>query len=173
LTVSPERDETPAERADRNFDDLLQELRVAQTGVQILFAFLLTLTFTQRFPTLQTAQKALYAVTIGVSACAMAFLVGPVAIHRLTFRHRVKEQVLQVSHRMSLVGLFLMGIAVACSVFLTCWTGLGTLWALAVTAVAILALGVAWLALPLWVRAGGATQDRDDEPHGSRTRPAR
>jgi hypothetical protein len=157
------RDETAAERADRNFGDLLQELRVAQTGVQILFAFLLTLTFTQRFPELGSGQQRLYGVTVAFSAAAMAFLVGPVAAHRLAFRQRRKERVLQLSHRMSLTGLLLMGLAILCSVFLTCWVGLGIRWAYSVGASAGVAIVAAWLVLPSMVRAGRPSAGYDSE----------
>ncbi len=83
---SKERNETPLERADRNFGELLQELRVTQTGVQILFAFLLTLAFTPRFPSLDTMQRATYVTTLLLAVVAAALFTAPAALHRSLFR---------------------------------------------------------------------------------------
>lgn len=145
-------DETPAERADRNFDDLLQELRVAQTGVQILLAFLLTVAFAPGFERLGSRQQAWYGVTVAVAAAAMAFLVGPVACHRLSFRRSRKELILAVSHNMTLVGLALLALAVLGCVYLACWAAVGAGYAALWTAVAAVALAVNWLGLPLFIR---------------------
>ena len=81
------RDETDQERLDRNFLELLQELRVAQAGVQILFAFLLSLAFTQRFAELTSGQRDVYIVALVASAVAAALFIGPVAWHRLLLRN--------------------------------------------------------------------------------------
>jgi hypothetical protein len=80
------RDETGLERWDRNFTELLQELRVAQTGVQILFAFLLTLPFTNRFGSVSDLDKVVYVITLMASATATALLIAPVSYHRQVFR---------------------------------------------------------------------------------------
>ncbi len=77
-----ERGESEAERLDRNYGELLQELRVTQTGVQILFAFLLTLAFTQRFAQITSFQRGTYVVTLLFAAGAAALLIGPVSFHR-------------------------------------------------------------------------------------------
>lgn len=146
------RGETAAERSDRNFDDLLQELRVAQTGVQILLAFLLTVAFAPGFETLGEVQKTWYGVTVAVTATAMAFLVGPVACHRLSFRQRRKELVLAVSHWMTLVGLSLLGFAVLGCVYLACWTALGSSYAALWTSVAAAALVLNWVVVPVIIR---------------------
>src|SRR6059036_3433818 len=100
--------EDPLQRADRNMIELLQELRVAQTGVQILFAFLLGLSFTPRFPDLQPSQQAVYVTTLALSASSAAFLIAPVSYHRLVFRRRLKARLVQTSHRLALVGLGLL-----------------------------------------------------------------
>ncbi len=81
------RNETPLERADRNYNELLQELRVAQTGVQILFAFLLTIPFQQRFGEMVNAGlRQEYLATLLVTAMATALLIAPVTMHRILFR---------------------------------------------------------------------------------------
>ena len=91
------RDETAAEKADRNFGELLQELRVAQVGVQILFASLLTIVFSQRFNTISSLQRGTYVVTLLSAACSVALLVGPVAFHRIVFRHSQKDDLVRVT----------------------------------------------------------------------------
>src|SRR3954451_4598393 len=81
-----DRSECALERADRNMNALLQELRVAQTGVQILFAFLLTLVFQQRFADITEAQRWTYVGTLLLSVVTAGLLVAPAAVHRVTFR---------------------------------------------------------------------------------------
>ena len=90
------RNETPLERADRNFGELLQELRVTQTGVQILFAFLLTLAFTQRFPSLDTFQRATYVITLLLEVLAADLFTAPAALHRSLFQRGAKARMLLV-----------------------------------------------------------------------------
>jgi Family of unknown function (DUF6328) len=96
------RDETGLERWDRNFIELLQELRVAQTGVQILFAFLLTMPFTNRFGQVSDLDKVVYVITLVAAATAMALLIAPVSDHRQVFRQGRKPQL--VRHRPSALG---------------------------------------------------------------------
>src|SRR5436190_23792344 len=89
------RDETDDQKADRRYDELLQELRVAQTGVQFLFAFLLTLAFTQRFARISDAQTWLYVGTLLVTAAASALLIGPVPLHRILFARGLKPRLVR------------------------------------------------------------------------------
>ena len=105
---SIERDETPAERADRNFDDILQELRVTQTGVQVLFSLLLTVPFTQRFEKVTTFQKDVYFVALLLAAATVVCLVAPVSVHRLLFQTGEKPWVVKVSSRLAMTGLVLL-----------------------------------------------------------------
>ncbi|SHM34072.1 DUF6328 family protein [Cryptosporangium aurantiacum] len=105
------RDETPAERLDRNMSELLQELRVAQTGVQILFAFLLTLAFQQRFTEVDSFGRAMY---IGALICALlssGFLIAPVGYHRLVFRRAMKDEVVKTANIFALIGLVWLSLA--------------------------------------------------------------
>jgi hypothetical protein len=105
------RQETEEERADRNLSDLLQELRVALPGVQVLFAFLLTVPFSQRFKELSTFQEWLYfAVMISV-ALATVMLVAPTAGHRILFRRQQKEFIVTLSNKLALLGLLLLAVA--------------------------------------------------------------
>jgi Ca2+/Na+ antiporter len=107
-----ERQETEAEQADRNFNELLQELRVSQTGVQILFAFLLTLAFQSSFAKVTTPQLAVYVTTLLLCACATALLIGPVALHRRLFRQGKKRQVVETASKLARGGLLMLFLAI-------------------------------------------------------------
>jgi hypothetical protein len=106
------RDESDAAQADRRFNELLQELRVAQTGVQFLFAFLLSLAFTQRFGQLSDAQKWLYVGTLVIASVAAALLIGPVPAHRILYRRGLKPRLVAESDLMVRAGLAVLVVAI-------------------------------------------------------------
>jgi amino acid permease len=110
--------ETEKQRWDRNFADLLQELRVAQTGVQILFAFLLTLPFSNGFPKTTAFQKDIYLVALISAAAATAMIIAPVAFHRALFRQGRKPELVRYAHRMATTGVGFLLIAMVSSVLL-------------------------------------------------------
>jgi hypothetical protein len=112
-------DETEAERADRNLGELLQELRVAQTGVQILFAFLLTLPLQSRFGRLGPLDRALVVADLLTVGVATACLIAPVAYHRVLFRHRLKDEIVRAANRLAKVGVAALGLGVVLSLWLT------------------------------------------------------
>jgi Family of unknown function (DUF6328) len=112
------RDETPEERADRNLSELLQELRVALPGVQILFAFLLTVPFSNGFPRLDDFQRDLYFGVLCSTAIATALLIAPSANHRLLFRLRDKENLVRVSNRLAIAGLFVLAVSLCGAILL-------------------------------------------------------
>jgi hypothetical protein len=112
------RDESEAERIDRNLDELLQELRVASVGVQVLFGFLLSLPFTSRFETLDRQQRALYLADLLLAALAITLLIAPAAHHRLSFRQREKATVLRRANVLAILGLLAVAIAISGSVLL-------------------------------------------------------
>jgi Family of unknown function (DUF6328) len=143
------RDETVAERADRNFVELLQELRVAQTGVQILFAFLLTLPFTQRFGVVDTGQKAVYLATMVCAALSMACLVAPVSQHRIVFGRGLKASLVLWGNRLAHAGLAFLLLAVVGALFLIIDVVAGAAVAWALCAVVTLAFVLAWYVQPL------------------------
>ena len=116
--VKDDRDETPDERADRNMAELLQELRVALPGVQVLFAFLLTVPFAQGFQSVSDFQRNVYLVTLLASACASAFFISPTAYHRLNFRRRDKEHIVEVSSRLTLLGIASLAVAMTGAILL-------------------------------------------------------
>src|SRR5438105_3766831 len=109
----PARHETPDERADRNLVELLQELRVVQTGVQIIFAFLLSLAFTSRFPQLDDFERNTYSATLLLTVLAAAVLAAPVAIHRGLFHRGFKRRIVVVSSRLAVLGLAFLAIALS------------------------------------------------------------
>lgn len=117
-TAPDDRDETENERADRRYAELLQELRVAQTGVQFLFAFLLTLAFTQRFSQITALQLRLYVATLVVTTLASALLIGPVPLHRILFEQGVKPLLVRGSDLMARAGLVLLLLAINGAVLL-------------------------------------------------------
>lgn len=149
------RGETELQRADRNFVELLQELRVAQTGGQILFAFLLGLAFTPRFPELTAAQQAVYLATLLLSAASAALLIAPVAYHRMFFQRRLKRLLVTTSHRCTVVGLVLLLLSLAGGVHLAASFVLGA-WATALAGGLVLLLAVLWFGVPVWQRASHA-----------------
>src|SRR3954451_15932753 len=120
LTRGPElaREETEAERLDRNFEDLLQELRVSQNGTQILFAFLLTVPFSNGFEKVTGFQRGVYFTALLLAGLSAAMLIAPAAMHRMLFRQGLKKQLVQAATRVTLGGQVLLIAAVAVSVFL-------------------------------------------------------
>jgi hypothetical protein len=146
------RSETPLQRADRNFAELLQELRVAQTGVQILFAFLLTLSFMDRFTTLDTFQRGVYVFTLVASATTVLLLVAPVAVHRLLFQRGRKRELVQVGHRIAEVGLLSLAITVLSGMLLVLDVVVGR--SAGAVVVAAIAAGsiMLWIGVPCYLR---------------------
>jgi hypothetical protein len=95
-----EREEAESEKLDRNWNELLQELRITQTGLQLLSGFLLTLPFTQVFPSLDDGQKGLYLALVVIAGVAVGVNMTPVMLHRRVFRERRKDSVVAVGHVM-------------------------------------------------------------------------
>jgi hypothetical protein len=150
---SGDRHETEGQRLDRNVDEMLQELRVAQTGVQILFAFLLTIAFQQRFPEVTNFQKTIYVTTLILVALATALLIAPVSFHRVVFRQRHKHTLVEATHRLAIGGLVLLLLALCGAVLLILDVVLGTRPAVIGTTGIGLWFIVFWYVIPLRVRA--------------------
>ncbi|WP_234314559.1 DUF6328 family protein [Streptomyces sp. NRRL F-5135] len=112
------RDETVEQRADRLWNELLQELRVAQTGVQILFGFLLTVVFQQRFTELSETDRDIYLATVLLGAAAVGALIAPVSFHRLLTGRRLKPQIVRWASRLTMVGLVLLLCTMASALLL-------------------------------------------------------
>ncbi len=143
------RDETEHEREDRNLIELLQELRVAGLGIQVLFGFLLSLPFTSRFAQLSLAQRDLYVGIVLLSALATALLLGPVAYHRLVFRLQQKEPLIRAANTMAICGLAAVGLAVSATVLLLVSYVLSGVPAVVISACTLIVFSGLWFALPL------------------------
>ncbi|WP_151475451.1 DUF6328 family protein [Streptomyces albicerus] len=147
-----ERRETRLERADRNFNELLQELRVTQTGVQILFAFLLTLAFTPRFPSLDSMQRGTYVTTLLLGVLAAALFTAPAALHRRLFQQGAKPQVVDVSSRLAQAGMGVLALALTGSVLLVVDVALGRAEGVAAGAATLVVCLGLWGLVPVLVR---------------------
>jgi uncharacterized protein DUF6328 len=146
------REETVAERNNRNLSDLLQELRVAGLGVQVLFGFLLSLPFTVRFVKLDGRQRDLYEGTLLLAALSIGLLVAPVAYHRWVFRMHEKSRLLKTANLFALAGLASVGLAVCGSVLLVLsFVAMGWIVSL-IAALTVSAFIFLWFALPLYAR---------------------
>ena len=143
------RNETPLERADRNLVELLQEVRVAQMGVQILFAFLLTVPFTARFPELTSFQRVEYYVTMLAAGIATMLLIAPTAYHRVVFRCGDKEHLVVVANRFTMAGLSFVAVSMVGVLLLVTDVMFSTELAVAVATLAAIGAAVGWLALPV------------------------
>jgi O-antigen/teichoic acid export membrane protein len=146
-------DETSGERLDRNFGELLQELRVAQTGVQILFAFLLGIAFQARFTSLDSYGRSLYAVTLLLAATAAVLLIAPVAVHRVLFRQHLKDEIVSISARWASTGLSVLGLAILSAVLFVLTVVLSVGAGVAAAVGLLLLLLTTWILVPLHRRA--------------------
>src|SRR5918911_2021369 len=131
VTKHEGRNETSLERSDRNLVELLQELRVAQTGVQVLFAFLLTVPFSNRFRTLGGFERGAYFTALVCSLLASVLLIAPTSFHRLLFRMRQKEYMVDTANRLALGGLAFIAVAMSAVMLLIADVMFGG-WAVAV-----------------------------------------
>ncbi|MFG1953819.1 DUF6328 family protein [Micromonospora sp. NPDC048830] len=159
--------ETEKQRWERNFADLLQELRVAQTGVQILFAFLLTLPFSNGFPRATAFQKDVYIVSLLSAAAATAMIISPVAFHRALFRQGRKPELVRFAHRMASGGLAFMLLSMVSAVLLITDFVLSRPIAILLTVLTGVWFLVFWAFLPFARRNWGDddVDDEDDDPH--------
>ncbi|MDP9492409.1 MAG: DUF6328 family protein [Actinomycetota bacterium] len=145
-------EESKEERLDRELIELLNELRVALPGVQMLFGFLLAVPFSQRFDTITTTQRHVYYATFMSTALASIFFIAPTAYHRLRFRQRDKEQLIQTASTLTIVGTTFLALALAGAVFVVTDLVFQTTVTAIATATVAAALVWLWYGLPLWRR---------------------
>jgi hypothetical protein len=171
--VEDSRNETPDERADRNLNELLQELRVALPGVQVLFAFLLAVPFQQRFSQVTQFQEDVYFATLLLSAIATALLISPSAYHRLNFRRRDKEWIVNAAGRLAVAGMGALALAMTGAVMLVTDELFGSTAVTVTSACVLLMFAVLWFVLPLLRRRQNdpRAQNREAAPAAER-RPA-
>ena len=145
----PTRDETKNERMDRNWNELLQELRVTQTGIQILTGFLLTLPFQQRFTDLDEFQRDVFLVTVSLAAGATGLIIAPVSFHRMMFRQREKPLLVKASDLLARAGLTLLALAVSCVALLIFDVVVGRLAGVLASSCLLAFFVVCWFVAPL------------------------
>lgn len=143
------RDESEGERLDRNLGELLQELRVALPGVQVLFAFLLAVPFQQGFTKITSFQRDVYFATLLLTAISAVLLISPSAYHRLTFRYQQKRQLVFYSNRFAIVGLGFLALAMTGAIMLITDVLFGTTATVVTSAAAVVVFAFFWFALPL------------------------
>jgi cation transport ATPase len=143
------RDESEEERLDRNLGELLQELRIALPGVQVLFAFLLAVPFQQHFQQITGFQKRIYFATLLLTALSAALLIAPTAYHRITFRYQQKHRLVFIANRCALAGLAALALAMICAVTLVTDVLFGTVTTVVVVVLGVGMFGTLWLGLPL------------------------
>jgi hypothetical protein len=144
-------------RVDRELIELLNELRVALPGVQVLFAFLLVVPFQQAFTQVSDVGRYVYFAGLGASAVAIAFLITPASYHRLNLRRGLeeKEQMLLSSNRLTVIGTAFLAAGIACSMFLVADFMFGLFPATMVAIATLLVIVSLWYVLPLSRRRGG------------------
>lgn len=153
------RNETAEERADRRWSELVQEIRVAQTGVQILFGFLLTVVFTPRYGDLTSTNKAIYITTVALGSCATGALIGPVSFHRLVSGRRIKPQTVVWASRLTFIGLLLLLATLVSALFLVLRVATHDSYVPWLVAGVVTWYLICWYVLPLWVRHRYTSQD--------------
>jgi len=144
-----ERDESPKQRVNRELAEMLQELRVALPGVQVLFAFLLAIPFQQRFERINATDRRVYFAAVLLAAVSTALLIAPSAHHRVRFRDDVKEQILKWATRFTIAGLATLALSIAATLYLITDVLYGSPTASIVAAVSGASVIAFWLVLPI------------------------
>jgi hypothetical protein len=152
VTDPPERytrNETEAQRLDRNYSEQLQELRVAQAGVQILFAFLLTIAFQQRFSSISDFLKVVYIITLVCASLSAALFISPVAVHRVMFGRHLKDELVEFTGRIAIAGLVFLALTVLGALLLIADFVVGPVTAGIIVGIMALVFGYLWYVLPV------------------------
>ncbi len=144
-----ETGESPQEKITRNWNELLQELRVMQTGVQILTGFLLTVPFSDRFTDLDGGQRTLYLTVLAGSVVTTCLFVAPVAFHRVLFRQRQRPWIVAAAHLCAMLGLTSLALVSSAVVLLVFDVVVGTTAALIASGAVLALFAVLWLVVPL------------------------
>jgi hypothetical protein len=153
------RNETPTERLDRNWYEIIQELRVTQTGTQIIAAFLLAVAFQARFPELDAYGLTLYLVLVGLAALSTAIGLAPVSEHRTYFRRHSKARVVAMGNRFLIAQLVIVGLLTVGVTSLVFDFVLGDVAGIIAGAVALVVIAVIWLLIPR-TRVSDSKQER-------------
>jgi Family of unknown function (DUF6328) len=148
-------DENEGERLDRHWNELLQELRLAQTGTQILFAFLLSIAFTNRFQDADQYTHVIFACTLVTSALAMGLFLAPVSFHRVVFQRHLRDRMIPLAGRMTRAGLILLLAAISGGVLLALDVVTPRPIALTIVGLVVVWFITFWYVLPTWIRRTG------------------
>ena len=154
------REESEAERLDRNWNEILQELRVLQTGTQILTGFLLTIPFQQRFADLDAFELGVYLGVVSVAVAATILALTPVSLHRALFRQRAKDVIVGLAHRFMRAALIAVALSLVGAALLIFSVVVGHTVGIVAAAITAVVTGLAWLAIPWFVPA---RRDSDGE----------
>ena len=165
------------QRVDRAYNEILQEVRVAQTGVQILFAFLLALAFTTRFLTVTTFQRGLYVSTLMLCSGSAALLIAPAAFHRVVYRRRLKPHLVRAANRLALAGLAVLLLALVSALLLILDVTVGLVPAVSLAGISFAWFSTWWFLMPLRAclrheqpgRQAHAAQPRESRPTSNRS----
>ncbi|MEV8554779.1 DUF6328 family protein [Streptomyces glaucescens] len=162
-TGSGAEEETPRERVNRRWNEILQETRVTQTGVQILFGFLLSVAFTPVFKELEVLDRVIYVTTVMLGAAATASLIAPVSLHRLLSGQRMKDEVVGAAGRMMMCGMVLLALTIGCTLLLILRFVVPGVLAEVLVGGIMLWFGLCWYALPLRLRRRAGRRSRTDD----------
>lgn len=154
--VDHERPETARDRVNRRWNEILQETRVAQTGVQILFGFLLSVAFSPLFRDLAMADRVIYVITVVLGASATASLIAPVSLHRFLSGQRMKDEMVDIAHKLMMCGMVLLALTIGCTLLLILHVVVSGLLAELLVAGVMLWFALCWYVLPLWLRRRSA-----------------
>ncbi|MFD8223146.1 DUF6328 family protein [Streptomyces massasporeus] len=155
-----EEPETARERVNRRWNEILQETRVTQTGVQILFGFLLSVAFTPLFRELETLDRAIYVTTVVLGAAATGALIAPVSIHRFLSGQRMKDEVVEAAGRLMMCGMVLLALTIGCTLLLILRFVVPGVLAEVLVGGVMFWFGLCWYALPLYLRRRGDRRSR-------------
>jgi membrane-associated HD superfamily phosphohydrolase len=144
-----DRDESESERLDRNLSELLQELRVALPGVQVLFAFLLAVPFQQNFTKITPFQERVYFATLLLTAISAVLLISPSAYHRMIFRMQQKDDLIFLANKLAIAGLGCLALAMTGAIMLITDVLFGGVATVVTSAATLLTFATFWYALPL------------------------
>jgi hypothetical protein len=154
--TTPEPEPTAGEPAppaeptiNRNWTELVQELRATQIGVQVLIGFLLALPYTDKFATLDHVEKAAYLVVLSIAVAATAAVLAPIAYHRILFRRGLRPWLVETANKIARIGLVLAALSMCGVVFLSFDLAAGTAAGVVASVVALVGYATLWLVVPL------------------------
>jgi hypothetical protein len=159
------RDETESERLDRNLSELLQELRVALPGVQVLFAFLLAVPFQQNFTKITPFQERVYFATLLLTAASAVLLIAPSSFHRMTFRMQQKDKLIFLANKFAIIGLGLLALAMSGAIMLITDVLFGATATFITSGLTFATFATFWYLLPLRYRLSLRQSEQNGSDH--------